>query len=58
MYMKPEVLRAKPYSHSVNYWSLGYILFGLPADSPPVQGERTQGDLGESQELNEGIEKT
>ena len=38
MYMTPEALRAKPYSHSVNHWSLGYILFGLLADSPPFRG--------------------
>jgi len=37
-YMAPEVLRAKPYSYSVDYWSLGCILFEFLAGFPPFSG--------------------
>jgi cell cycle protein kinase DBF2 len=36
--MAPEVLRAKPYSYSVDYWSLGCILFEFLAGFPPFSG--------------------
>lgn len=38
-YMAPEVLRAKPYTYSVDYWSLGCILFEFLAGFPPFTGE-------------------
>jgi serine/threonine protein kinase len=34
----PEVLRAKPYTYSVDYWSLGCILFEFLAGFPPFSG--------------------
>ena len=34
----PEVLRGKPYSYSVDYWSLGCILFEFLAGFPPFSG--------------------
>ena len=34
----PEVLRAKPYTYSVDYWSLGCILFEFLAGFPPFTG--------------------
>ncbi|KAG8908090.1 hypothetical protein FRB99_000534 [Tulasnella sp. 403] len=37
-YMSPEVLRGKPYSYSVDYWSLGCILFEFLAGFPPFSG--------------------
>ncbi|KAL5518479.1 DBF2 [Sanghuangporus vaninii] len=37
-YMAPEVLRGKPYSYSVDYWSLGCILFEFLAGFPPFSG--------------------
>ena len=37
-YMAPEVLRGKPYSFSVDYWSLGCILFEFLAGFPPFSG--------------------
>ncbi|KIO21696.1 hypothetical protein M407DRAFT_124912 [Tulasnella calospora MUT 4182] len=37
-YMSPEVLRGKAYSYSVDYWSLGCILFEFLAGFPPFSG--------------------
>jgi cell cycle protein kinase DBF2 len=37
-YMAPEVLRGKPYSYSVDFWSLGCILFEFLAGFPPFSG--------------------
>lgn len=37
-YMAPEVLRAKPYTFSVDYWSLGCILFEFLSGFPPFSG--------------------
>ncbi|KAG9014778.1 hypothetical protein FRB94_010625 [Tulasnella sp. JGI-2019a] len=37
-YMSPEVLRGKPYTYSVDYWSLGCILFEFLAGFPPFSG--------------------
>lgn len=37
-YMAPEVLRGKPYTYSVDYWSLGCILFEFMAGFPPFSG--------------------
>lgn len=37
-YMAPEVLRGKPYTFSVDYWSLGCILFEFLAGFPPFSG--------------------
>ncbi|KAF9513908.1 hypothetical protein BS47DRAFT_1343727 [Hydnum rufescens UP504] len=37
-YMAPEVLRGKTYSYSVDYWSLGCILFEFLAGFPPFSG--------------------
>ncbi|CAK5265448.1 unnamed protein product [Mycena citricolor] len=37
-YMAPEVLRGKPYNFSVDYWSLGCILFEFLAGFPPFSG--------------------
>ncbi|KAL0950515.1 hypothetical protein HGRIS_007324 [Hohenbuehelia grisea] len=37
-YMAPEVLRGKPYTLSVDYWSLGCILFEFLAGFPPFGG--------------------
>lgn len=37
-YMAPEVLREKPYSYAVDYWSLGCILFEFLAGFPPFSG--------------------
>lgn len=34
----PEVLRGKPYTYSVDYWSLGCILFEFMAGFPPFSG--------------------
>jgi serine/threonine protein kinase len=36
--MAPEVLRGKPYSYSVDYWSLGCIFFEFLAGFPPFSG--------------------
>ena len=41
-YMAPEVLRAKPYTYSVDYWSLGCILFEFLAGFPPFTGETAE----------------
>ncbi|TFK47909.1 kinase-like protein [Heliocybe sulcata] len=41
-YMAPEVLRGKPYSYSVDYWSLGCILFEFLAGFPPFSGASPQ----------------
>ena len=35
--MAPEVLRGKPYSFSVDYWSLGCILYQMVYGQPPFQ---------------------
>ncbi|KAI0727601.1 kinase-like protein [Fomitopsis betulina] len=37
-YMAPEVLRGKPYTYSVDYWSLGCILFEFLSGFPPFSG--------------------
>ncbi|KAK0532139.1 serine/threonine-protein kinase dbf2 [Tilletia horrida] len=37
-YMAPEVLRGKDYSYSVDYWSLGCILFEFLCGFPPFSG--------------------
>lgn len=37
-YMAPEVLRGQEYSFSVDYWSLGAILFEFLAGFPPFSG--------------------
>lgn len=37
-YMAPEVLEGKPYSYSVDYWSLGCILYEFVAGFPPFTG--------------------
>ncbi|EJT98976.1 AGC/NDR protein kinase [Dacryopinax primogenitus] len=37
-YMAPEVLRGKAYTYSVDYWSLGCILFEFLAGFPPFSG--------------------
>ncbi|THG97893.1 hypothetical protein EW026_g4205 [Hermanssonia centrifuga] len=37
-YMAPEVLRGKPYTFSVDFWSLGCILFEFLAGFPPFTG--------------------
>ncbi|KZT09029.1 kinase-like protein [Laetiporus sulphureus 93-53] len=37
-YMAPEVLRGKSYSFSVDYWSLGCILYEFLAGFPPFSG--------------------
>jgi cell cycle protein kinase DBF2 len=37
-YMAPEVLRGKPYTYSVDYWSLGCIFFEFLAGFPPFSG--------------------
>ena len=36
--MAPEVLRGKAYTYSVDYWSLGCILFEFLAGFPPFSG--------------------
>jgi cell cycle protein kinase DBF2 len=36
--MAPEVLRGKPYTYSVDYWSLGCIFFEFLAGFPPFSG--------------------
>lgn len=38
-YMAPEVLRGKAYSYSVDYWSIGCILFEFLAGFPPFSGQ-------------------
>lgn len=38
-YMAPEVLKGAEYNHSVDYWSLGCILFECLAGFPPFSGE-------------------
>lgn len=37
-YMAPEVLRGKPYTFSVDYWSLGCIFFEFLTGFPPFSG--------------------
>ncbi|KAG9122936.1 hypothetical protein FRC07_000485 [Ceratobasidium sp. 392] len=37
-YMAPEVLRGKQYTYSVDFWSLGCILFEFLAGFPPFSG--------------------
>lgn len=34
----PEVLRGKPYTYSVDFWSLGCIFFEFLAGFPPFSG--------------------
>lgn len=41
-YMAPEVLRGKPYTYAVDYWSLGCILFELLAGFPPFTGQNPE----------------
>ncbi|KAF7310385.1 hypothetical protein HMN09_00580500 [Mycena chlorophos] len=41
-YMAPEVLRGKPYNLSVDYWSLGCILFEFLAGFPPFSGSTAE----------------
>ncbi|KAG8869359.1 hypothetical protein FRC20_001577 [Serendipita sp. 405] len=41
-YMAPEVLRGKAYTYSVDYWSLGCILFEFLAGFPPFSGATTE----------------
>ena len=36
--MAPEVMHKKPYTYSVDYWSLGCILFEFLAGFPPFCG--------------------
>ncbi len=38
-YMAPEVLKGGEYNHSVDYWSLGCILFECLSGYPPFSGE-------------------
>jgi serine/threonine protein kinase len=38
LYATPEVLRAKLYTYSVDYWSLGCILLEILAGFPPFSG--------------------
>lgn len=38
-YMAPEVLKGQEYNHSVDYWSLGCMLFECLAGYPPFSGE-------------------
>lgn len=38
-YMAPEVLRRRPYGASVDYWSLGCILFECMCGFPPFSGK-------------------
>jgi cell cycle protein kinase DBF2 len=40
--MAPEVLRGKPYSYSVDYWSLGCILFEFLCGFPPFTGASSE----------------
>jgi len=35
LYMSPELVREKPYNHTVDLWSLGVILFELYVGQPP-----------------------
>lgn len=37
-YMAPEVLMGKPYDYSVDWWSLGAVMFDLLTGSPPFTG--------------------
>src|ERR1700679_1656208 len=37
-FQAPEVLRGKPYTYSVDYWSLGCIFFEFLAGFPPFSG--------------------
>ncbi|KAI0685547.1 AGC/NDR protein kinase [Cytidiella melzeri] len=41
-YMAPEVLRGKPYTYAVDYWSLGCIFFEFLAGFPPFTGETAE----------------
>ncbi|PVF96250.1 hypothetical protein CPB86DRAFT_807813 [Serendipita vermifera] len=41
-YMAPEVLRGKAYTYSVDYWSLGCILYEFLAGFPPFSGSTTE----------------
>lgn len=41
-YMAPEVLEGKAYSYSVDYWSLGCILYEFVAGFPPFTGENPE----------------
>ncbi|XP_061576380.1 ribosomal protein S6 kinase-related protein [Cololabis saira] len=38
-YMAPEVLRAGPYNHAADWWSLGILLFSLVTGDFPVAAE-------------------
>jgi cell cycle protein kinase DBF2 len=38
-YMAPEVLDGTPYDHSVDYWSLGCMLFEMLIGYPPFAGQ-------------------
>ncbi len=40
--MAPEVLRGKPYTFSVDFWSLGCILFEFLAGFPPFSGSNPE----------------
>jgi cell cycle protein kinase DBF2 len=38
-YMAPEVLHGTPYDHTVDYWSLGCMLFETLVGYPPFAGQ-------------------
>ena len=38
-YMAPEVLNGTPYDHTVDYWSLGCMLFEMLIGYPPFAGQ-------------------
>jgi cell cycle protein kinase DBF2 len=49
-YMAPEVLHGRPYDHTVDYWSLGCMLFETLVGYPPFAGktpDETWANLGE-----------
>ncbi|ODV63700.1 kinase-like protein, partial [Ascoidea rubescens DSM 1968] len=41
-YMAPEILMGKPYDNSVDYWSLGCVVYDLLTGSPPFLGNNNK----------------
>ncbi|ODV65913.1 Pkinase-domain-containing protein [Hyphopichia burtonii NRRL Y-1933] len=41
-YMAPEILKGEPYDYSVDWWSLGCVIYDLLTGSPPFTGNNNK----------------